>query len=109
MPFPALITYFCEQAGLEPDEGDRIAQMDGLLNSRTFNDISAERNEGGLQAVDTRKRHRRDDVARAAERAIAVEEDGDAAEEDPGAVPAGDRRPVWVDELFRRQGEIERS
>ncbi|KAI9161796.1 hypothetical protein LWI28_020764 [Acer negundo] len=31
----------------------------------------------------------------------------DAAEEDPGAVPVGDHRPVWVDELFQRQGEME--
>ncbi|KAK4839538.1 hypothetical protein QYF36_022655 [Acer negundo] len=37
----------------------------------------------------------------------AVEEAEDDAEEAPGAVPVGDRRPVWVDELFRRQGEME--
>ncbi|KAI9185747.1 hypothetical protein LWI28_010309 [Acer negundo] len=61
-------------------------------------------NEGGLQVVDTRKRCRRDDVARAAERAAAVKEAEDVPEEDPSAIPAGDRRPVWVDELFRRQG-----
>ncbi|KAK4852447.1 hypothetical protein QYF36_024247 [Acer negundo] len=59
-------------------------------------------NKGGLQVVDTRNRCRRDDVARAAERAAAVKEAEDDAEEDPSAVPVGDRRPVWVDELFRR-------
>ena len=99
MPFPALITYFCEQAGVEPEEGDSIIQMDGPQNSRTFNDISAQRHEAGLQAVSTRKRRRRDAADRDAARAAAAEE---AAEEDPGAVPAGEQRPAWVDELLQR-------
>ncbi|KAI9195230.1 hypothetical protein LWI28_012964 [Acer negundo] len=89
MLFPILITYFCEQAGLVPDEGDRIMQMDGLLNSRTFNDISTQRNEEAGRA------------------AAAVEEAEDAAEEYPSVVPAGDRRPYWVDELFKRQDAME--
>ena len=104
MPFPALITYFCEQAGLLPEEGDRIVQMDGPLNSRTFNDISAQRREAGIQAVDTRKRRRRNasDLARERAEEAAAEEAEDAAEEDPGAVPAGDHRPDWVDEILQR-------
>ncbi|KAI9174331.1 hypothetical protein LWI28_015746 [Acer negundo] len=94
MPFPALITYFCEQASLVLDEGDHIAQMDGSLNSRTFNDISTQRNEEGLQVLDTRKRRRRDDAAHAVERAAATADEAeDAAEEDLGVVPVGDRRP----------------
>ncbi|TXG74293.1 hypothetical protein EZV62_002872 [Acer yangbiense] len=97
LPFPALVTYFCEQAGLFPEERDRIAQMDGPLNSRTFNDISAQRHEIGLRAVATRKRQRRDAAARAAER------DTEAAEEDPGAVPVGDHRPDWVSEILQGQ------
>ncbi|KAK0605972.1 hypothetical protein LWI29_032716 [Acer saccharum] len=101
LPFPALVTYFCEQAGLFPVEGDRIAQMDGPLNSRTFNDISAQRSEVGLRAVATRKRQRRDVAARAAE------EDTEAAEEDPGAVPAGDHRPDWVGEILQAQTALE--
>ncbi|KAK4843879.1 hypothetical protein QYF36_013858 [Acer negundo] len=88
MPFPALITYFCEQASLVLDEGDHIAQMDGSPNSRTFNDISTQRNEEGLQVLDTRKRRRRDDAAHAVERAAATADEAeDAAEEDLGVVP----------------------
>ncbi|KAK0604576.1 hypothetical protein LWI29_017069 [Acer saccharum] len=90
-----------ESAGLVPEEGDRIAQMDGPLNSRTFNDISAQRSEVGLRAVATRKRQRRDAAARAAE------EDTEAAEEDPGAVPAGDHRPDWVSEILQGQTALE--
>ncbi|KAK0577370.1 hypothetical protein LWI29_032129 [Acer saccharum] len=66
LPFPALVTYFCEQAGLFPEEGD----------------------------LATRKRQRRDAAARAAEEGTEAAEEGiEAAEEDPGAVPAGDHRP----------------
>ncbi|KAI9168938.1 hypothetical protein LWI28_004244 [Acer negundo] len=94
-PFPALITYFCEQVGLEPEDGDRIAQMDEPLNSRTFNDISAQRHEVGLQPVATRKRQMRDATAEEADATA-------AADENPCAVPAGDCRPDWVDELLQR-------
>jgi hypothetical protein len=105
LPFPALITHFCEQAGVEEEQGDRIAQMDGPLNSRTFNDISAQRREAGLRPVATRKRRRRDEAARAA--AAAAEADAAATEEDPGAVPAGDRRPDWMDEMLQRPAWVD--
>ncbi|KAK0599977.1 hypothetical protein LWI29_010390 [Acer saccharum] len=98
LPFPALIIYFCEQAGLQPEERDRLAQMDGPLNSRTFNDISAQRNEVGLRPVATRKRQRKDAIAHAAE---------EAAEEDPGAVPTGDHRTNWVDEILRKRDWVD--
>ncbi|KAK4838590.1 hypothetical protein QYF36_014911 [Acer negundo] len=95
LPFPALITYFYEQAGIEPKEGDSIEQMDGPLNSRTFNDISAQRHEAGLLPVATRKRQMRDAAARF------------TADDDPGAVLAGDRRSDWVDELLQRPAWVD--
>ncbi|KAK4841293.1 hypothetical protein QYF36_002318 [Acer negundo] len=100
-PFPALITYFCEQVGLEPEDGDRIAQMDEPLNSRTFNDISAQRHEVGLQPVATRKRQMRDATAEEADATA-------AADENPCAVPAGDCRPDW-DAVETRQTAIEKE
>ena len=105
LPFPALVTYFCEQAGLFPEERDRIAQMDGPLNSRTFNDISYQRNQGGLRSVATRKRQRREAAAQVAEEN--AEAAAQAAEEDPGAVPAGDGRPEWVSDILQGQTNME--
>ncbi|KAK4859216.1 hypothetical protein QYF36_001633 [Acer negundo] len=96
LPFPAMITHFYEQVGLEAEQEDPVVQMNRLLNSRTFNDISSQRNEAGLQPVATRKRQRRDDAAITVERAAVVV----AIEENQSAIPARDRRPDWVDELL---------
>ncbi|KAK3220224.1 hypothetical protein Dsin_014194 [Dipteronia sinensis] len=98
IPFHCLITYFCEQAGVELPQEDSIRKQDKPCNSHTFKEISIRRNQDLLPTEESRKRQR---VHQRATDATMKDD-----EEDPGAVPALEQRPAWVDELLEGQRQL---